>query len=541
MSKGILRSRSARSALNKASRIAEKLKPVLQGVENFDEVKEKAGQILDTELKRDEYVLVIDGNGKALRHTNRLREGMLFNDDVGIKAATTDQPLLQLYARNTGELVIDVSCPIVKNQGIRYQLRLGRIVHRPFLGPVIFGIAATSPVIIGILSILTGIPVSSVWIPLVAGTILSLTASFWAYRRLSGSLHDWYGMTRRISSGDLTDHLKPKGRNLFDQMGYELNKVALGMSTIMKELAVSAEKTRHISQSQSQEAANQVREFEMLSSEIQKFFTGTEEQLSSLQNALGMINEMLDAARKMRKNIDVTVSYSESAFQTANQGSEATVKSAEQMTTIQHTVSELASVIESMSRDSEEVLSQVAAIYNISQQTNLLALNASIEAARAGEEGRGFAVVAEEVRKLAEETSTFSDKIINVLNEMSSEARQAVEKVKNSVDQIQEGVSMVGMSRDAIDQLHDVIKQMREQVDENRRSAEILENDSQELQSIMEHLTEISESFTSSASETAATVDSQVKGIQSLSSEAEQLLEQSQHLEQIVNRFRWNK
>ena len=36
----------------------------------------------------------------------------------------------------------------------------------------------------------------------------------------------------------------------------------------------------------------------------------------------------------------------------------------------------------------------------------MLALNASIEAARAGEAGKGFAVVAEEVRKLADDTST---------------------------------------------------------------------------------------------------------------------------------------
>jgi methyl-accepting chemotaxis protein len=78
-------------------------------------------------------------------------------------------------------------------------------------------------------------------------------------------------------------------------------------------------------------------------------------------------------------------------------------------------------------------------IDEIAFQTNLLALNAAIEAARAGEQGRGFAVVAQEVRNLAQRSSTAAKEINTLISE--------------SVEKITTGSELVNKSGTALEEI----------------------------------------------------------------------------------------
>lgn len=123
------------------------------------------------------------------------------------------------------------------------------------------------------------------------------------------------------------------------------------------------------------------------------------------------------------------------------EGRQTVIESRDAITQLEGDLVQVSHVVEQLAGTTQDIGSILDVIRGISDQTNLLALNAAIEAARAGEHGRGFAVVADEVRQLASRTSESTDEIQKMIDQLQTEAQNAVNAMEASHAVTARGVS----------------------------------------------------------------------------------------------------
>jgi len=219
----------------------------------------------------------------------------------------------------------------------------------------------------------------------------------------------------------------------------ELNRMKNSVSEMIQSIARTAEHVASASEEISASATQQAQ-----SADSQK---GTAAQVATA------MQEMSSTVQEVSDNCNRAAEASKQAAETAREGGVIVEESLSKMRAIADSVSATAQKVEDLGKSSDHIGRIIGVIDDIADQTNLLALNAAIEAARAGEQGRGFAVVADEVRKLAERTTSATKEVAHMVQNIQSETGTAVAAMHDGTNQVQEGVKTTARAGDALKQI----------------------------------------------------------------------------------------
>ncbi|GFE59629.1 hypothetical protein AOG2_02170 [Geobacter sp. AOG2] len=200
--------------------------------------------------------------------------------------------------------------------------------------------------------------------------------------------------------------------------------------------------------------------------------------------------EMSTTSGDISRNCQTAAFEALQASQTAENGVNVVENTVRVMNRIANRVKKTAKTVQSLGSCGDQIGEIIGTIEDIADQTNLLALNAAIEAARAGEQGRGFAVVADEVRALAERTTTATHEISDMIKAIQGETAEVVFAMNEGISEVERGMDEAAKSGVALRVIQEQVNSVNTHISQIATAAEEQSATTAEISRNIQHICE---------------------------------------------------
>ena len=375
----------------------------------------------------------------------------------------------------------------------------------------------------------------------IVSLILVVIAARLFIRSLIKPIRIILGKMKRVEEGDLTQRIKISRGDEIGELAQGFNEMTSNMEGAIKELNMlvghlgGASSNMKSGASAASEATGQiVIAVESMADEIAH-------QAHSSQNAYVSMQELVESIGEVNDDVNAASEISGDVSMDAKDGEVAMENMASQMRAIEQKISDLSATMKDLENNSMNIMDVITLINSIAKQTNLLALNASIEAARAGEYGKGFSVVAEEVKSLAQESSSAAERVESLIKETGMHVQEAAAVMEAGLREVRSGMAVAEESSNSFNKIISGVEDINDRFVHIKTITSDMNSKSEGVQDIVREISSGAQQSNSSTEEILASSEEQSATIVEFEKLSEDLESLTREVEVMTSKFKTDK